>query len=182
MLMVAKSGWPVTGHTLVNSGNSNSISYSRPGRGFSNASRIERGFSICASVRTVDLPAPAGLFPRKREVGGVGFGLGRLGIVLSDEVAAEPRRQRPRELEGQTIVLAHERLLPAGIDEFQLEIVDRRAAGALGGDLDDVIGGRLGRGGRLQVLRDPQRVQVIEQITNGILIRVPARRRLEHPW
>jgi hypothetical protein len=46
--MVAKSGCPVMGHTQVNSGHSNRISYSRAGRGLGNVSSLREG---CVDLR-----------------------------------------------------------------------------------------------------------------------------------
>jgi hypothetical protein len=51
--MVPKSGWPVFGHTLVNSGQTISTVNSRPGRGFGNVSSWSAdGVSVCSmSIR-----------------------------------------------------------------------------------------------------------------------------------
>src|SRR5215212_1103416 len=84
-VIVAKSGWPVTGQTLVNSGNTNLISYSRPGRGLSNVSRMLRGSSTWSSVRPRRRPSSLLVELRDLKVGGVCggfvFGLRFLGKV-----------------------------------------------------------------------------------------------------
>ena len=50
ILIVAKSGWPVFGHTQVNSGQDISISYSLSWHWFSNVSRIPIWFSLIHTI------------------------------------------------------------------------------------------------------------------------------------